>query len=59
MKSVVLDFVSFKTSSTREASYKFMLDVIKTWNLRKLVHSITMETDTHIFKEVELLRIHL
>lgn len=59
MKSVLLDFVCFKTPHTGKASYSMLMNIIKTWNLEKLVHSIKTDNAADIVRKVELLRAHL
>lgn len=57
MKSVLLDFVRFKTPHTKEASYSMPLNIINTWNVEKLVHSMNNDSTADI--GVELIYVHL
>lgn len=59
MRNTILDFIRFKTPHTGEASYSVLLDTVKTWNLERLVYSITTDNATDIVKGVKLLRKHL
>lgn len=56
MKSCLLDFVRFKTPHTGEASFGILHDTIKTWELDKMVHSITTDNAADIVRGVEILR---
>lgn len=54
MHSCLLDIFRFETPHTGKTSFGLLFDMIKTWELETMVHSITTDNAADIVKGVEL-----